>query len=109
MLTGILIVFWILKDILLYPLLRRAYEGRPSKSHPMIGEKGIARDRLDPEGYAWVRGELWRARVAQGSAPVEPGRPLIVQDARGLTLEVIADPPARADRSPGTTRSGFKR
>jgi len=90
-LTGIIIVLWIIKDILLYPLLRRSYEGSPCKSHPMIGERGIAKDRLDPSGYVWVRGELWRAELANNASPIEEGEPLTVQHARGLTLLVTPD------------------
>lgn len=90
-LAGSIVVLWIIKDILLYPLLRRSYAGCSSKDHPMIGERGIARDRLDPSGYVWVRGELWRAEAANNSGPIEEGEALTVQHARGLTLQVVPD------------------
>jgi len=86
----LLITLWVLKDILLFPLLRRSFEeGRPEDMHPMIGARGVAKDRLDPGGYAWIQGELWRAETAEGHGPIEAGDPLLVTDMRGLTLLVV--------------------
>lgn len=51
---------WILKDVLMYPLLRRAYESdvKPG-SQALVGMRGVAQDHLDPRDYVRVRGELW--------------------------------------------------
>jgi membrane-bound ClpP family serine protease len=91
-LVGVLIAIWILKDILMFPLLRRSFEeNRPEDAHPMIGETGTARDRLDPTGYVVIHGELWQAELLEGHPPVEPGEPVRVEEARGLTLLVVLD------------------
>lgn len=97
LLVALLIGLWILKDVLMFPVLRRSFESnRPEDAQPMIGARGVARDRLDPEGYVWVQGELWRAELVEGHPPIEPGAPLRVESLRGLTLVV-----AREEAPPG--------
>ena len=53
----------------------------------LIGQVGVVRQALDPEGLVFVHGELWRARTDNG--PIPPGRPVRVQgldDALTLTV-----------------------
>jgi membrane protein implicated in regulation of membrane protease activity len=84
-----LLGLWIAKDVLLFPFVWRAYDGREQKGgEGMIGMQGIARDRLAPEGYIQVRGELWRAELMGGGPPVEEGAKVKVRETRGLTLIV---------------------
>jgi membrane-bound serine protease (ClpP class) len=65
----------------------RALTARSSVGAPaMLGQTGIARGALSPEGHVLVQGELWRA-VARG-APVEEGSQVRVVDVQGLTLTV---------------------
>jgi membrane-bound serine protease (ClpP class) len=51
----------------------------------MVGERGVVRRRLDPEGQILVHGELWRAR---GDEVLEPGDRVEVVAVDGLTVEV---------------------
>jgi membrane-bound serine protease (ClpP class) len=51
----------------------------------MIGELGIARTALEPEGQVLVRGEYWSAIAA---APVPAGTPVRVKGVAGLKLRV---------------------
>jgi len=60
----------------------RAPVGGPA----LVGQTGIARSALSPEGQVLVQGELWRA-VARG-APVAEGARVRVVGANGLTLTV---------------------
>jgi membrane-bound ClpP family serine protease len=85
----------VLKDIALYPLVRRAYERRSGGgADALLGALATARDRLDPEGYVRVGHELWRARLREGVA--ERGASLRVLAVRGLTLVVeVAEPEER--------------
>jgi membrane-bound serine protease (ClpP class) len=53
----------------------------------LIGQTGVARGRLAPEGQITVQGEIWRA-VTEGEA-VEEGMPVRVVDVHGLTLKVV--------------------
>lgn len=85
-------VLWVAKDLALYPLVRHAYGNAPSRyvgADPLFGARGVAEDELAPEGFVRVRGERWRAELADPSAaPVPSGAPVRVTDVRGLTLRV---------------------
>jgi membrane-bound serine protease (ClpP class) len=58
----------------------------PVGAPALVGETGIARGALTPEGQVLVHGELWRA-VARGT-PVEEGARVRVVGVNGLTLTV---------------------
>jgi membrane protein implicated in regulation of membrane protease activity len=84
-----LIVLWLLKDVVLYPFLWRAYEGKLSDDlNPLIGAIAIAQQRLDPDGYVQVRGELWKAELKQGCRPVEKDGKVRICAIHGLILLV---------------------
>ena len=54
----------------------------------LIGQLGVVRQTLNPEGLVFVHGELWRARADNG-APVPPGREVRVEELGDeLTLTV---------------------
>lgn len=57
---------------------------------------GVVRESIDPEGYVFVTGELWRARSTMGPIPI--GDFVRVLDVDGLTLVVEPEtvPPAEA-------------
>lgn len=84
-----LIMVWVVKDLLLYPLVRIAYQSdmRPGAVR-LIGARGVAKDQLNPSGYVQVRGELWRAEAEPSAKPIAPQSPIEVRGARGLTLIV---------------------
>ena len=84
-----LVIVWLAKDVILFPFVWRAYDDRERKGgEGMIGMQGIAQDRLAPEGYVQIRGELWRAELMGGGLPVEEGAAVKVRETRGLTLLV---------------------
>jgi len=90
-----LLAAWVVKDFALYPLVRSAYVGRArTGGERLIGIRGKARDRLDPEGWVFVVGELWRARTTDG-AVLEQGSDVVVVAADGLVLSVA---PATRER-----------
>jgi membrane protein implicated in regulation of membrane protease activity len=87
------LAIWVLKDLALYPFVRKAYEPRSGGgADALLGAVATARDRLDPEGYVRVKHELWRARVRAGA--VEKGGSVRVVEVQGLTLVVEPAPPA---------------
>ncbi len=56
-------------------------------SSELIGQIGVVREALAPEGLVFVRGELWRAR--SDGEPIPPGTPVLVERIDdGLVLEV---------------------
>jgi len=80
---------WLLKDAVLFPFLRVAYEpGGGGGADALVGARGIASQSLDPRGYVRVGAELWRAEVADGARPIPRGGGVRVRNVRGLTLEV---------------------
>ena len=86
-----LVALWVAKDAALYPLVWRSFDsGYPATLHSLEGERGVATERLDRSGYVRVRGELWKAELAQGARPVDKDERVQVQAMRGLTVVVIA-------------------
>ena len=81
----------VLKDIVFYPLLRKAYEDETSGAEQLVGLQGVARDRLDPAGYVYVRGELWRAHTETGAGPIQAGSHVKVVHGHRMTLTVTGD------------------
>jgi membrane protein implicated in regulation of membrane protease activity len=92
--TFMIIGLWIVKDILMFPILKRAYESNDSSLFDRVGGSvGLAQQALDPSGYVRVGAELWRAELAAGSAPVAAGSAVRVIEVRGMTLFVEPMPP----------------
>lgn len=79
---------YIVKDFLLYPLLKRAYEeGAHSGTASLVGETGVVTQTIDPAGYIRVRGELWQARTPDARA-IPQGSSVRVKSAAGMVLMV---------------------
>jgi membrane protein implicated in regulation of membrane protease activity len=88
-----LLLLWIVKDVLLFPVMRRFYEPEPA-GKGLIGEGGTAVTALAPDGLVRVQGVLWRARSEQ---EIPAGAAVRVRDVDGLTLLVVPHtPPASA-------------
>lgn len=84
-----LIAISVAKDVILFPFVWRAYDwDRQKEVHSMVGRQGIVKDRLAPSGYIQIRGELWKAKVVEGSPPIEKGEVVRVEEMQGLTLLV---------------------
>ncbi len=62
----------------------------------MVGELGVARTPLSPEGKVFVHGEIWDA---VSTSPVAPGDPVRIRNVREFQLEV--EPTAVPEHSPG--------
>ena len=81
---------WVIKDLLFYPLLRRAYEPDLTGAARLVGERGVAEGDLTPSGYIRVRGELWRATADSGAPPITSGTEVEVIGAERMELTVRA-------------------
>ena len=87
-LWGIMIL-WIVKDIILFPLVWRAYDwNRQDSAHPMVGQQGVARELLAPSGYIRVQGELWLAELIDKEKPIKKGESVQICAINGLKLFV---------------------
>jgi len=93
---GIIFVM-VIKDIILFPFLWRAYDwDNPKNRNPLLGVRGIARERLTPNGYIFINGELWMAESTDKEMIIEKDEHVIVTDVQGLTLFVRS---AKEDKS----------
>jgi membrane protein implicated in regulation of membrane protease activity len=82
----------VIKDIVLYPYLRRAYESAsPSGAERFIGEVGTVVRVLQPQGYIRIGGELWQARIDCSPEAVPEGSRVRVKGADGMVLIVSRD------------------
>ena len=87
------LIAWMAKDLLLYPLFRRAYEpGGASAAEQFVNAEALARHGFSREGWVDIHGELWRAELAPGEEPIHAGQRVRVRGVRGLTLLVTSAP-----------------
>ena len=92
---GLILVLWVVKDAILYPILKPGYETATKTGlERLVGLLGLAKQDLDPEGYVLVNGELWRAIADPPDKTILKGADVRVAAADGMRLTVseIADP-----------------
>lgn len=90
--TAGIIAVWLIKDAVMFPFVRIAYQSNSSGgAADLIGARGTAQDALRPSGYVRVASELWRAELLPEASAVEPGDRIRVHGIRGLTLLVTPD------------------
>jgi len=64
----------------------RAFRTKPRLgTDGLLGESGVVRELIDPEGLIFVHGEYWRAKARE---KIEPGEKVVVTGVEGLMLEV---------------------
>jgi membrane protein implicated in regulation of membrane protease activity len=79
-------------DVLVYLHSRHLFGAPPHNGvEAMHGRAAVALTSLDPDGFAQLGSERWRARLALGGR-VEAGRPVLVDDVQGLVLIVRPGP-----------------
>jgi membrane-bound serine protease (ClpP class) len=94
-----LITLGILSGVSFYFVARKVIEAHRDQpvrtgSEELLGATAEARSTIDPEGQVWLEGALWRARLANGSGPVQVGNRVTVEAVDGLTLVVRPLPPS---------------
>jgi membrane-bound ClpP family serine protease len=89
----ILLIAWIGKDFVLYPLVKTAYDLEvKTGTAQLIGETGTATTAIDPLGYVRIWVELWRAKLAANAQPIGKDARIRVHTVQRLTLFVSSDP-----------------
>jgi membrane-bound serine protease (ClpP class) len=74
--------FFIVVSLLAY----RAYRSKPKVGmEGLIGEVGLVKEIIDPEGTVFVHGELWRAVARE---KIDIGEKVEVESFQGLVLKV---------------------
>ncbi len=90
------VAVWIAKDVIMYPILRIAYEaGGSSGVDGIHGALGVVTQPLVPSGYVRLGSERWKAELVCGSETVSVGSAIRVVELRGLTL--IVEPVTSAE------------
>jgi membrane protein implicated in regulation of membrane protease activity len=92
----LLLALFVTKDLVLFPLVRKAYE--PSSGvgvRALVGCSAIARDALTPSGYVSVGSELWRAELREGgSAPAGSGLRVVELNGMTLIVDLVEEEPS---------------
>ncbi len=100
-LLGTLLAVWIIKDALMFPFVRHAYETvDESPGSYMLGAQGVVVQDLDPRGYVRARGEMWQAEVAAEDAPLKIDSKVRVRAVKGMLL--LVEPLEGGDDEAGT-------
>jgi membrane protein implicated in regulation of membrane protease activity len=90
--TQVFFIVWVVKDLVIYPWVRRAYETDvKTGAERLIGATGITQEPLDPEGFIKINGELWKARVDAAHQPVERNSRVKVRATTRLILLVESE------------------
>ena len=72
--------------VIVSTLAFRAYHSKPQSGiEGLVGEVGVVKKPLDPEGLVFVHGEYWRAVSGE---KLEPGEMVVVEEVTGLLLKV---------------------
>jgi membrane protein implicated in regulation of membrane protease activity len=103
--SGLIFFAWVVKDFILFPLVRTAFESQSKTGiEELIGITGIAWEQIQPRGYIKVRGELWPAEIEEGQASIPAGSVIRIRAARGFTLIVAPESefPLTENRHPPT-------
>ena len=80
---------WLVKDLVLYPLVWQAYDPSPrTHGNTLVGHSGKVVRELAPEGLVEIHGELWRARLGAGQKSLGEGERVRVVAMEGLLLRV---------------------
>ncbi len=91
-----MVALWIAKDVILYPILRVAYDvGGSSGVDGILDALGVVTQPLVPSGYVRLGSELWKAEPVCDSETISVGSAIRVVELRGLTL--IVKPVTTAD------------
>jgi membrane protein implicated in regulation of membrane protease activity len=79
---------WVLKDVALYPLSRKAFQKGPAIGPAtLIGRHAETVTDLAPTGQIRIDGELWTARP-HNEESIPAGHRIVIIDIDGLTLLV---------------------
>ncbi len=101
-LAVVLVAALVIKDLFVFPYVRRAYEGGISHgAGDLMGVEGRVEAPLTPEGYLRVGSERWHARLVGDVRSLSAGQLAIVRDIENLTLLVEPVEGTRSESEPG--------
>lgn len=84
-----IMVLLLVKDVVLFPFLRDSYDVHVKTGvEQLIGQTATVQRSLTPEGFVLIKGELWYARLCDGTRVSSAGSIVQVQSNEGFTLIV---------------------
>jgi membrane-bound serine protease (ClpP class) len=100
---GALVALGILSGVTFYFVSRKVLAAHRNErvrtgTEEMIGSSAEARSSIDPEGWVWLGGTIWSARLAAGAEPIRLGDRVRVEAVDGLTLVVCPEQTAVQSR-----------
>ena len=81
---------WVIKDLVLFPFLKKAYDDSEGYSYSPVGEPAVVLKTLDPSGSVRVRGEIWQAKTEGEGESISEGSTVKVTGQEGMTLRVAS-------------------
>ncbi len=87
--AALVVVLWLAKDLVLYPLYRPALTSQPpaTGAAALVGARGRSLTAVNGQGQVEVAGERWLARACEGG-PIGAGTPVEVVTFSELELHV---------------------
>ncbi len=93
---GLVVLFTLAYFVVILTTVLRAQGSQAiTGAEGLVGQTGVVRSVLNPEGHVYVRGALWRARAPEEAGRVRTGsavRVLGVNDALTLEVEPVQEP-----------------
>jgi len=86
-LSIVVVPIFILFLIIIYLIIKSQLRPPAVGQEALIGLKGKVVQKLNPEGFVLIEGEIWRAVSATGKS-IDEGTIVVVRDVRGTTLIV---------------------
>ena len=83
---------WVVKDLVLFPFVRKAYDDSEGYSYSPVGQVAVVLKTLDPVGSVRLRGEIWQATTEGEGEALPEGCSVKVTGQEGMTLRVIPEP-----------------
>ncbi|MFC2018046.1 nodulation protein NfeD [Chloroflexota bacterium] len=85
--ASVIIIFTAIFAFIVVAIIRTRRSRITTGKEGLIGQTGIAKTELDPEGTVFIKGERWNATSESGR--IEPGEEVRVIEVDGLKLNVI--------------------
>lgn len=92
--TALCVVYFV---VILTAVLRAQGNQALAGAEQVVGQVGVVRSMLNPQGHVFVGGALWRARAPESAGKVRTGtkvRVVGVGDGTTLDVELVEDPAA---------------
>lgn len=89
---GVAVFAYVVKDFVLFPRVRSAYEvAEHEPGGGLVGARGLVVVSIDPEGWVEIGHERWRARTEQTDVVIPAGVHVRVRALQGQVVLVDSE------------------